>query len=258
MSLRATLTRSPRSAMPSRISSYCDTTARASSRRQDVLAEQRRVRVAGPCSLSRASTSAHVGEGLARDEALRAEAHAVPARHSVHRACCAPAARMRSPERPVDLLGDRLRCLPAGLTPGRPRAVRDERRADRSAASSERSGARTAPAIGTPRSAQHRLERRRHREPLERRRAAQPRRRLRRALAHGRDDQLGKRRGERRDRSDRTAGQPAIDQRLGPDEDVEPVDQVGLEALPGRLRDLQAGEVRDALAQPLDHRQRTG
>ena len=63
---------------------------------------------------------------------------------------------------------------------------------------------------------------------------------LGRPAAHGLDDELGERRGERRDRADRAAREALRDQRLGPHEDVEAVDQVRLEALPRRLRDLQA------------------
>ena len=104
-----------------------------------------------------------------------------------------------------------------------------------------------------------RLQRGGHREALERcARGRCPRGRLRRPLPHRGGDELGQRRGECRDRSDGATRETAVDQRFGPHEDVEPVDQVRLEALPGRFGDLQAGEVRHALAQSLDHRQRHG
>ena len=54
----------------------------------------------------------------------------------------------------------------------------------------------------------------------------------------------------------RAAGQPARDQRLGSDEDVEPVEQVRLDLLPRLVGDLEPAQVRRALAQPLDHRDR--
>ena len=50
------------------------------------------------------------------------------------------------------------------------------------------------------------------------------------------------------------AASPRYEQRLGADEDVEPFEEVRLEPLPRAVRDLHPGEVRRALAQPLDHR----
>ena len=53
-------------------------------------------------------------------------------------------------------------------------------------------------------------------------------------------------------------GEPAGDQRLGADEDVEPVEQVRLDRLPRLVGDLEPAQVRRRLAQPLDHRDRHG
>ena len=49
---------------------------------------------------------------------------------------------------------------------------------------------------------------------------------------------------------------PGEDERLGADEDVEPFEQVRLDRLERRVGDLQPGEVRRQLAQPLEHGQR--
>ena len=52
------------------------------------------------------------------------------------------------------------------------------------------------------------------------------------------------------------AARPSHEQRLRADEHVQPLEEVRRDLLPGRVRDLQAGEVRRPLAQPLDHRKR--
>ena len=58
------------------------------------------------------------------------------------------------------------------------------------------------------------------------------------------------------DRAGRTALHPGADERLGADEDVESVEQVGLDRFERLVRDLEPGEVGGALAQPLEHRHR--
>ena len=52
------------------------------------------------------------------------------------------------------------------------------------------------------------------------------------------------------------AASPRSSSASGADEDVEPLEEVRLEPLPRAVRDLHPDEVRRALAQPLDHRQR--
>ena len=74
------------------------------------------------------------------------------------------------------------------------------------------------------------------------------------AAPHGLDDHLGKRRREPRDRARRAGGEPLADQRLGADQDVEPLQQVRLHLLERRVAHLHPGDVVDRLAQPLDHR----
>jgi methylglutaconyl-CoA hydratase len=69
-------------------------------------------------------------------------------------------------------------------------------------------------------------------------------------------DELGEGRGKRRDRTPGAVLQPAVDQRLGADEHVEPLDEIRLQTLPGRVGDLHADEVRHPLAETLDHGQR--
>ncbi len=65
-------------------------------------------------------------------------------------------------------------------------------------------------------------------------------------------DELRKRGREPRDGADRAAREPVGDQRLRPDEDVEPFHEVRLESLERAVRHLQAGKVRRAVAHPLD------
>ena len=50
------------------------------------------------------------------------------------------------------------------------------------------------------------------------------------------------------------ASQAEMDQRLGADEDVEPVEEVARERLPRAVRDLHPGDVGGLLAQPREHR----
>src|SRR5205823_5802177 len=61
------------------------------------------------------------------------------------------------------------------------------------------------------------------------------------------------RRREAGDHADRTRPYPLPDQGLRPDEDVQALDQIRLEALPGAIRDLEAGEVRRLFPQAVEH-----
>ncbi len=74
----------------------------------------------------------------------------------------------------------------------------------------------------------------------------------------GAGDELGEGGGERRDRALRAAPHAGADQALGADEDVEPVDEVRLDPLEGRIGDLHAGQVRRDLPQLLDDSDRDG
>jgi methylglutaconyl-CoA hydratase len=76
--------------------------------------------------------------------------------------------------------------------------------------------------------------------------------------AHDRRDLAGEGRSERGDGTGRAGSHPAVDERLGADEDREAVEQVRRERLPRRVGDLQAGEVRLAVAKPSEHVQRDG
>ena len=69
---------------------------------------------------------------------------------------------------------------------------------------------------------------------------AQRARRGRVAAPHGVDDHLGKRRCQPRDRPGCARGESLADQRLGADEDVEPVEQVRLDLLERRVAHLHA------------------
>ena len=70
--------------------------------------------------------------------------------------------------------------------------------------------------------------------------------------ADGGGDDLGEGGGERGHRAGRADLERPADERLVADEDVEALDQVALELLPRAVGDLHPGEVRGALAQPLD------
>ncbi len=73
---------------------------------------------------------------------------------------------------------------------------------------------------------------------------------------HGRCH-LGRKGGrEPRNRTGGASREPTRDQALRADEDVEPLEQVRLEALPRLVRDLEPSEVRRRLTQPLDHADR--
>ena len=65
----------------------------------------------------------------------------------------------------------------------------------------------------------------------------------RRRLTHDGGDLLRGRGGESRDSTDRAAPDPAVDQHLGPDEDVEPEREIGRERLPRGVTHLEADEV---------------
>src|SRR4029078_695328 len=52
---------------------------------------------------------------------------------------------------------------------------------------------------------------------------------------------------------DRAALDPAMDQRLGTHEDVEPEPEIGLERLPGGIADLEPDKVGSALAETPEH-----
>src|SRR3990172_8960439 len=85
---------------------------------------------------------------------------------------------------------------------------------------------------------------------------------MRRSLDRGTPNDLRhlgrERRCERRDRPDRTVLAALVDQRLGAHEDVEAREQVARERVPRRVRDLQPGEVRSALAKALEYFRRDG
>ena len=156
MSLSATLTRRPRSAMPSRMPSYSGHDLARLLGGQDVLAEQRRVRVEPALVEARQHLGA-LGEGLARDEALRTEPHAVLARRAVH----APAAgggQDALAERSVDALRDHVRRLarPARSRRNCLQQAAQDALAARTARPRRAHAAVRAPSLpsGTPRSAQ--------------------------------------------------------------------------------------------------------
>jgi methylglutaconyl-CoA hydratase len=67
---------------------------------------------------------------------------------------------------------------------------------------------------------------------------------------------LRERAGEARNRSGRARGDPVSEQRLGSDEDVEPLDEVRRDLLERRIGDFQAGQVGGGIPQALDHVQR--
>ena len=227
--------------------------------REDVLAEQRRVRVE-PALVEPRKHRRRLLERLAGDEPVGAQPHAVLARDAAD----PPAARGREdalPQRAVDALRDHVGGpargpgAHAGTASSSPRTARSS--SPRSSASRMRSGARTSTPMGTPRSAHTTLSAAGIGKRSSVTRASPGALgRLGRPLAHGRHHQLGERRRECRDRTDRAARERLGDQRLGSAEDVQAIEQVRLEALPRLFRDLQAGEVRDALAELLDHGQR--
>ena len=67
---------------------------------------------------------------------------------------------------------------------------------------------------------------------------------LERAPAHCGEHELGQRRGESGDRTGRAVGEPVSDQRLRPDEHVEPFEQVRVDLLERRVGYLHPREVR--------------
>jgi len=66
--------------------------------------------------------------------------------------------------------------------------------------------------------------------------------------SHGGGHLTGEGRRQPGDNARRSPRQAALDQGLGPNEDVKSFDEIGLEPLPGAVGDLQADEVRRAVA----------
>ena len=98
--------------------------------------------------------------------------------------------------------------------------------------------------------AEHELQRRMAREALDRRpQLPELGRADRRRLADDRGHPLRERRREAGDRARRARGEPVEDERLRPDEDVEPLEQVRREPFERRVGDLQPREVRRLLTQ---------
>ena len=132
--------------------------------------------------------------------------------------------------------------------------------ASRSSSPRPRSGARTPGRIGTPRSARAVFEAARNGNRWsEARRAAAALARLGRRLPDERHDGVreARRRARRPHRPHRRRGRGTISA-SGADEDVEPVEEIRLDALPRRVGDLHPGEVVAPLAQPLEHLERHG
>ena len=71
-------------------------------------------------------------------------------------------------------------------------------------------------------------------------------------VADERGDHLRERGGETGDGSGRACGEPLRDERLGADEDIEPLEEKRLDPVERLVRHLHPGEVRRALAQALD------
>ncbi len=76
------------------------------------------------------------------------------------------------------------------------------------------------------------------------------------AIVHERGHDLGERGREARDRAVGAVLERLEHQRLRPDEQVEPLERVGFDRAPGRVRHLEAREVRRGLAEAFDHRHR--
>src|SRR5919198_1543747 len=73
-------------------------------------------------------------------------------------------------------------------------------------------------------------------------------------IADERGDDVGEAGGKPRDGAGGTGRQPLRDERLGADEDVEPVEEVRGEAVPGRVGNLEADEVRRLLTEACERR----
>ena len=123
----------------------------------------------------------------------------------------------------------------------------------RSSGVSVRSGARTSSRIATPRWPRQIFSGRLEREALEHRAHLRD---VARAIPHEPGHELREGRRQAGDRPGRSALEALEDERLGPDEDVEPFDQERLDRLERLVRDLEPGEVRRELAQPLDRAER--
>ena len=133
------------------------------------------------------------------------------------------------------------------------------RSSSRSPSVSCRSGRRTSSRTGSAAQPEQELQRGVPREALDRgAQLAERDRSGRRRLAHDRRDPVRERRREPGDGAGRARRDAVEDQRLRADEDVEPFEQVGREAVERRVGDLQAGEVRRPLAQLGDDRERDG
>ena len=104
---------------------------------------------------------------------------------------------------------------------------------------------------------EHHLRRGVERKTLQRRaQGAGARSRLRRRLPDERNDRVREAACKTRHGTDRAPADTLRNERLGPDEDVEPLDEVRLELLPRSVRDLEAGEIRRLVAQSCDHLER--
>ena len=261
MSLSATLTRRPRSAMPSRICSYSAVTALRLVLREDVLAEQRRVRVQ-PALVEAREHLGGLVERLAGDEAVGAQAHAVLARDAAD----PPAARGREDalaQRAVDALRDARRW--PGRRAGRSRGNRLEQSAHGAARAHL---ARRRRGCAAARGRRPRWARRAARSTVlsaagigkrssVMRAVAGALGRLGRALAHGRRRRArgAPRRAPRSRRSRRRASACAISD-SGPQKMSSPSSRYGSKRSHGCSETLRPGEVRDALAELLDHGER--
>ena len=122
---------------------------------------------------------------------------------------------------------------------------------------SVRSGARTSSRHGHALEREEPLQRGLPREALdEGAQLAEPRGSLGGRVANDRGDLARERRRERRDRATRAARHPVRDERLGADEDVEARQEVLLERLERRVRDLETDDVRRVVAKTLEHGRR--
>ena len=145
--------------------------------------------------------------------------------------------------------GSRRRPSPTSTRSSTPRSARrasaQASSSSRSSAVSARSGARTSSLHGHALEREQPLERGLTRKALdEAAQLAEPGGALRGRLTHDRRDLTRKRRRQRRNRADGTVCHPVRDERLRPDEDVEAGQQVLLERLERRVRDLQPDDVR--------------
>src|SRR4029079_11292342 len=75
-------------------------------------------------------------------------------------------------------------------------------------------------------------------------------------LLHNGRDSVRVRRSKPRDGTDRAGADPVVDERLRPDEDVEPLAELRRELVERGVRDLEPRQVRRALTQLEQHRHR--